>query len=265
MVDPLEAGISSTRRRRVSGLRREELARLARISVPYYTRLEQGKHATASQAVLESLATALRLPPTDRAYLHQLAKAAGTPGAPRVPETRAGSETIRLLNALDGAPGVLLGPNMDILAVNAAAVSFCQVAGLPEPAGLNAIRWQLFDPQAQRLFGDDWADITAELIGMLRLQAGREPGHPAIARVVDELDRSSEFFRRVWAEHKVSVGIRRPLRMRRPDGVAIEMVVETLSVNFARDQTVLVFVPEPSPHVSFTPRSTFGQVPRSRP
>lgn len=245
MVDPQDAGITGTRRRRVSGLRREELARLAKISVPYYTRLEQGKHPTASHAVLESLATALRLPPADRAYLHQLAKAGGAAGDPQVPETRVGSETIRLLNALDAVPGVLLGPNMDILAFNPAARSFCQVGGTPEPAGLNAIRWQLFAPEARELFGEDWAAVTAELIGMLRLQAGREPGHPAIARVVDELDRSSEFFRRVWAEHKVSVGIRRPLRMYRPDGAATEMIVETLSVNFAKDQTVLLFVPEP--------------------
>ncbi|WP_396027484.1 helix-turn-helix transcriptional regulator [Actinoplanes sp. TBRC 11911] len=242
MVDPQEVGITSTRRRRVAGLRREELARLAKISVPYYTRLEQGKHTTASHAVLESLATALRLPPADRAYLHQLAEAGGAAGAPRVPETPVGPETLRLLDALDRVPGILLGPNMDILAVNPAARSFCQ-ATTPEPVGLNAIRWQLFDPRARELFGDDWAAVTAELIGMLRLQAGRAPGHPAITRLVDELDRSSEFFRRVWAEHKVSVGIRRELRMRRPDGTATEMTVETLSVNFARDQTVLLFVP----------------------
>jgi transcriptional regulator with XRE-family HTH domain len=239
-------GIVVTRRRRVTGLRREELAKLAKISVPYYTRLEQGKHATASHSVLESIATVLQLPPGDRAYLHQLATSGDVLHSPEAPEVTVGPETIRLLDALGGAPALVLGPNMDLVATNAAARSFCRDSDGSRGDRLNAIRWQLFHPDARRLFGEDWAPVTAELIGMLRLRAGRDPAYPGMQRLIREAAAHNELFRQVWGEQKVSVGLRRALRMTRPGGGTSEMLVETLTVNFATAQTVIVFLPSPT-------------------
>ncbi|NMO55884.1 helix-turn-helix domain-containing protein [Actinoplanes sp. TBRC 11911] len=230
LVDPRDVGIGDTQRRRVIGLRRDELAQLANISVHYYTRLEQGKHAAASRSVLDSLATALRLPPAERAYLHRLAGVERVGRATRDVEVR--PETIRLLDALGTAPAFVLGPNMDILATNAAAGSL-----YPDDRG-NAIQW-LLGARATRLFGEDRTEIATELIGMLRLHAGRKPTHPGIQRVVGELTSSSALFRKVWAEHAVSIGGRRLERgPRRESGTA-----ETLAVKLAEDQTVLVFIP----------------------
>jgi transcriptional regulator with XRE-family HTH domain len=236
LVDPTDVGIGGTRRRRVIGLRRDELAQLANISVHYYTRLEQGKHAAASRSVLDSLATALLLPPAERAYLHRLA------GVERVDrlarEVQARPETIRLLDALGTTPAFVLGPNMDILATNAAAESW-----QPDDHGgrVNAIRWLLGARAAVRLFGEDRTGIATELIGMLRLHAGRKPTHPGIQRVVGELSSSSAFFRRVWAENAVSIGGQQRGHLR--EAGAAELVAETLAVQLAEDQTVLVFIP----------------------
>jgi transcriptional regulator with XRE-family HTH domain len=235
LVDPREVGLDDTERRRVIGLRRDELAQLANISVHYYTRLEQGKHAAASLSVLDSLATALLLPPAERAYLHRLA---GVEGVGR--EVAVRPETVRLMDALGTTPGFVLGPNMDILATNAAAELLYRDDDQEKPD--NMIQWLLFRRAATRLFGEDRIEIAAELIGMLRLHAGRKPAHSGIGRVVGELTYRSAFFRKMWAENAVSIGGRRLERVHRRDSGTAERIAETLAVKLAEDQTVLVFL-----------------------
>ncbi|RKR91320.1 Xre family transcriptional regulator [Micromonospora pisi] len=244
-VGPEEVGVTSIRRRRVSGLRREELARLAGVSVDYYTRLEQGRHATASYAVLESIATALLLTPAERAYLHRLAKVPGTIRSPAPQNMRVRPETIALLNALGTTPGVVLGPNLDVLATNAAARRLYGDLDALAAAERNAIHWMLFHPDAERLHGDEWAEVAAEMIGMLRLRAGRALAHPDVRRLVQELGASSAFFRKVWAEQTVSTGSRAIKHFQHPEAGAIELIVESLTVKHAEDQTVVVLMPPP--------------------
>jgi transcriptional regulator with XRE-family HTH domain len=244
MVDPATAGVVGRgRRRRVAGLRREELAELAGVSVDYYKRLEQGRHPTASYTVLEAIATALRLPPADRVYLHRIAQTEGAGGVAVAEPAAIRPETLSMLRVLDPMPAALLGPNMDVLAINAGGRRlYADFEALPVEER-NVIRWMLFNENARALHGDEWEEIAAETIGMLRLRAGREVAHPDVRRLVAGLEASSEFFRRVWVGQVVSTGDRRLKRFHHPEAGPIEFAVETLSVKHAEDQTVVVLMP----------------------
>jgi len=227
----------------VTGLRREELAELAGVSVDYYTRLEQGRHGSASPAVLEAIATALRLPTAEREYLHRLADVnpTGRVASPVAPQVR--PETLGLLRALGPTPGILLGPSMDVLAINAAGRRlYTDFDALPVEER-NALRWMLRSPDARRLHSDEWAEISAEMIGMLRLRAGRTMAHPEVHRLVTELHASNAFFREVWADQTVSTGSRRTKQFLHAEAGPIVMDVETLSVRHAPEQTLVVLVP----------------------
>jgi transcriptional regulator with XRE-family HTH domain len=242
-LDPDEAGVVSARRRRVQGLRREELAELAGMSVDYYTRLEQGRHASASPAVLDSIARALRLPEADRAYLHCLAspgksKKTGTPAAVR-PETR------HLMQALGESPAILFRTGMEVLATNEAARRlYVGFEELKAEAG-NGLRWMMTDPRARDLHGDQWAAIAADMIGMVRLRIGGKSPAGGVEGLVDELATTSEFFRRVWQDQTVSLGGRRRKLFRHPRAGQLEFGVESLAVQHAEGQILAVLTPEP--------------------
>jgi transcriptional regulator with XRE-family HTH domain len=241
-LDPGEAGLISTRRRRVEGLRREELAALAGMSVDYYTRLEQGRHASASPGVLDAIARALRLPEADRAYLHRLAEP-----APRKTETPAvvRPETRHLIQALDPAPAALLGYDLSVLAVNRAArVLFTDYEALP-PGERNAVHWMLTDPAARELHGDDWTAIVSEMIGIMRLRTGRKGPRGETRRLVDELLVSNDLFRRVWNDQTVSLADRSRKRLRHPRAGLVEFGVESLQVRYSTEQVLVVLTPEP--------------------
>lgn len=238
LVDPREVGFGMTWRRRVNGLRREEMAQLANISVHYYTHLEQGKHPSAPSGVLDAIATALLLPTAERAQLHRLAGTDRGDIRAAADDVEVRPETIRLLDALGRSPSFVLAPNMDILAANAAAVDLCT-----PPVPRNAIHWLLFHPDTGRLFGDGRTEVAAALIAILRRHAGRRHTHPGVGPVVEQLAASSEFFRRVWAEHVVSNDGQRLERSDRAGAGA----VETLAVKLAEDRTVLVFIPSGQP------------------
>ena len=245
-VSPGDVGLFQGRRRRVQGLRREELAGLAGLSTAYYARLEQGRHSHPSPGVLDAVADVLRLSPAERDYLRTLAQPIGKPAAGREsPAETVRPETLRVMGALGTTPAVLVGPRLDILATNGAARRLYTDFDAMPASQRNGVRWMLSSPHAQALHGDEWAAITAELIGLLRLRFGRQPRDDAARRLVAELSAESGFFRRVWADLTVSTVNRPVKRFYHPEGGTIDVAVEILDVAHACDQQLVVLVPAP--------------------
>ncbi|MEV0404611.1 helix-turn-helix transcriptional regulator [Actinoallomurus sp. NPDC050550] len=188
-------------RRRVPGLRREELAQLAGVSVDYYVRLEQGRTNNVSGEVLEAVAQALRLDEDERAYLRNLAKPTRSRRRPpRTERVRPGVR--RLLDMAEGVPAYLLGRRADVLAWNRMAAAVFTDFGALEPAQRNWGRMIFFNEDVQALF-DDWTIKARETAAFLRLRAGEYPDDPELAALVGELSVKSEDFRRWWADHNV--------------------------------------------------------------
>ncbi|GGJ33534.1 helix-turn-helix transcriptional regulator [Streptomyces brasiliensis] len=204
-LTPQEAGLDdpSLSRRRVSGLRREELARLAGVSVDYYTRLEQGRSRSASAEVLDALATALHLDDAERSHLHTLARP--QPARRRRPRPqRIDPATWDLLDTLQqaGRPAFVLGRRLDVLAHNQLAGRLITDFRALPAAERNQARFVFLDPHARELYRD-WAHVAADTAAMLRLDAGRHPDDPALSALVGELSIHSQEFRHFWSDNKV--------------------------------------------------------------
>lgn len=190
-------------RRRVPGLRREELAQLAGVSVAYYTRLEQGNAHNVSQAVLEAIADALRLNRAEREHLEHLAKP-----APRRSRTAAARpERVRpqlqhLLDTMDSVPAYVLGRRCDILAWNRLAAALLGDFAARPPEQRN-MAWIVFlDPASHELYLD-WESKARDVVAGLRMHAGRSPDDPRLAALIGELSVKSPEFRQWWAAHDV--------------------------------------------------------------
>ena len=189
--------------RRVPGLRREEVAMLAGMSVDYYNRFERGNLAGASEAVLESLARALRLDDAERQHLFDLARAANQGPIPRrrrpAPKLRSGIQ--QLLNGMTGIPAFVRNGRMDVLAMNDLARELYHPGGgAPEPS--NYARYLFLDPAAQESTAD-WAGMAADTVAILRQESGRVPHDGDLASLVAELSAGSSEFRAMWASHEV--------------------------------------------------------------
>ncbi|GAB3457153.1 helix-turn-helix transcriptional regulator [Streptomonospora sediminis] len=202
--DQAGLGLDDTARRRVPGLRREELARLAGVSVDYYTRLEQGRSRSASPEVLDALADALELDAAERAHLHTLATRPRTrPRKPAKPQ-RVHRATLDLLEVLDRGcrPAFVLGRRLDVLAHNRLAARLITDFRAMPAAERNQARFVFLDPHARELYRD-WPAVAADTAAMLRLDAGRYPADPALSTLVGDLSIRSEEFRRHWSQHRV--------------------------------------------------------------
>jgi transcriptional regulator with XRE-family HTH domain len=208
-LDPAALGLpSGLTRRRVSGLRREEVAQLAGISVDYYTRIEQGRAQSISDDVLDAVARALRMTPPEHTYLRNITQSrrrAGTGectvGGRARPQVR--PQILELLDALaDTVPAVVYGPGTDVLAWNrpAARLSF-DFDALSE-AELNSAYLIFRHPDAKTLY-PDWPEIAEDSVAAMRAEMGRSPDEPRVHQVVCELSASSEEFRRFWEARDV--------------------------------------------------------------
>ncbi|MGW5641990.1 helix-turn-helix transcriptional regulator [Saccharopolyspora sp. NPDC003752] len=193
-------------RRRVAGLRREELAQLAGVSVSYYTRLEQGQSVNASDAILDALAGALRLDEHEREHLHQLAAQRPRPQR-RPPLERLDPLTRDLLRSFGAVPALVLGRRTDVLAWN--ALGHALLAGhldrtAPErPADRpNLARMLFLDPHTRDLYAD-WQRKARAAVGNLRQVAGRHPEDALLASLVGELSMKSPEFAALWSDHRV--------------------------------------------------------------
>ncbi|WP_460306412.1 helix-turn-helix domain-containing protein [Actinocorallia aurea] len=200
---PHECGLpESDSARRVAGLRREEVALLAAISVDYYTRLEQGR-VRASAPVLATLARALRLDDDQQTYLYELAGRTDARPRRRRPAQRLRPAMRRLLDQLTETPALVLGRRLDVLAWNAAASAlYTDFAALP-PDRRNYLRLLFTHPDVRRMHRD-WDHDAREAVAALRMEAAADPDDPDLVRLVGELSVQDPDFRTWWAEHWVN-------------------------------------------------------------
>ncbi|SED59201.1 Helix-turn-helix domain-containing protein [Amycolatopsis tolypomycina] len=238
-LDPADLGLpAGVTHRRVKGLRREELAQLAGISVDYYTRLEQGRAKNVSDAILDALARALRLDAGEEAYLHNLAapKRREQPAPQRIrPELQ------QLLDAVQ-APAFIFGRYLDVLAWNAlgGAVAF-DFARLEER---NIARLSFLGDRGKALY-PEWDTVSREVVANLRAESGRHPGDPELARLVDELSRASAEFRELWAEHAVREKAQGWKVLANPVVGELRLRYETLRLPDDPDQGLVIYHAEP--------------------
>ncbi|MGI5519867.1 helix-turn-helix domain-containing protein [Micromonospora sp. CA-259024] len=237
-VAPEDAGVPlGESRRRVPGLRREEVAQLAGISVDYYIRFEQGRCPNVSSALLESVARILRLTPIEYAYLCTLVQASAARA--RATLSRTGDQQLssgmRLLLDNLATPAIVVGRLLELLAVNEPARALFH--GL-EAHG-NYLRWLLSGP-ASNLACADWSAAAYEAVAMLRFDVARHPHDPTFAAFVDELTATSSEFCRVWAGHEVDPGWDGRRRYRHP--LAGEIVLHSKRLD----------VPDEPSHTLFT-------------
>jgi transcriptional regulator with XRE-family HTH domain len=204
-IGPEQAGLPTYgERRRVSGLRRGEVAQLAGISVEYYTRLERGNARGASQEVLEAIARALRLDDVERAHLIDLVRAAN---ARRPPQRRATRQQVRpsvqcILDSMTGTAAFVRNGRLDILSANQLASALYAPAFLDPVRPVNLARFVFLDPKSTEFYGD-WNGIAHAAVGSLRAEAGRDPYDRALTDLVGELSMRSQEFRVRWAAHDV--------------------------------------------------------------
>ncbi|MET8294742.1 helix-turn-helix transcriptional regulator [Streptomyces sp. NPDC005180] len=212
---PEEVGASDFgTQRRVPGLRREELALLAGVSVDYYTRLEQGRARHVSTEVLDAVARALRLDDDERAHLHNLAAPATRRTRPARPQ-RVGAEMRQALHALKTVPAYIIGRRLDVLAWNEPArVLIADFPALPA-VERNMARLVFLDSGAKDLY-PDWESKARDTVANLRFDAGRHSDDAQLASLVGELSLHSEDFRRLWAGHQVRGKIRGRKRFAHP-------------------------------------------------
>jgi transcriptional regulator with XRE-family HTH domain len=236
-VTPAEAGIAPGFRRRVTGLRREELAMLAGISTAYLQRLEQGRDRHPSPEVLDSLARAMRMDVKASAYLHELASPRRRGASPTAREV-APEDIVALVASLP-IPAVILNRYQDVLASNPIAVALSPGFAV----GVNTCRWRFVDPAAHEVYAN-WEEATAIAVGGLRELSAVEPGDPRLAELVDELSSRSPRFRELWDQAEVGY---RPgaTCFRHPEVGDLRLSRTKLDISHSLGQHVLMFHPAP--------------------
>jgi transcriptional regulator with XRE-family HTH domain len=205
-LTPDQVGLTAYGPRRVPGLRREEVAVLAGVSVPYYTRLERGNLSGVSEGVLEALTRALQLDEAERAHLFDLARAAGPAARTRRRPTkqRVRPSVQHMLDAITGAPAFVQNGRLDVLAENHLGRALCSEMYRDPARPVNYARFVFFDPAAHDFYGD-WERAANDTVALLRSEAGRDPYDRDLSDLVGELSTRSDEFRTRWAAHNVRI------------------------------------------------------------
>jgi hypothetical protein len=236
-----DVGLPDYGNRRVTGLRREEVASLAHVSVDHYIRLERGQAWRVSDAVLDAVAEALRLTPSERDYLYSLARPgnAGNGGSGR--GTVRGSVQ-RLLDSLADTPAYVVGRGGIVLAWNRlAALVFTDFAQVP--VDRRTVGWLVFtDPVARVVYGD-WETKARETVAYLRTEWGARPQDPALVRQITELRDASASFRRLWSEQVVVDLTHGTTRINGPSGAALDFSWETFRTAGSPEEVVIAYTP----------------------
>ncbi len=202
-LKPEDVGLADFgRHRRVPGLRREELAQLAGVSVAYYTRLEQGNGRNVSAEVLDSIARALRLTDAEHAHLTHLAKPKTLKKKPAARQEQVRAVLRQLLDTMDGVPAYVVGRRSEILAWNRMAAALFGDWGKLPPGERNWARLVFLRPDYRELFVD-WEQKAIDIVCALRMDAGCDPDDARLSALVGELSVKSGEFRRLWATHDV--------------------------------------------------------------
>lgn len=242
-ITPDKAGLPAYggANRRVKGLRREEVALLAGVSIDYYVRMERGNLSGASDSVLDGVATALQLDEAERGHLYDLARAASPAPARRRRTTQAGVTPgiQQLLDAIT-SPAWVRNARHDMLAANRMARAlYAPVLADPRRPASNA-RFIFLDPAAQDFYAD-WERAADDIAAMLRSEAGRDPHDRDLIELIGELSTRSEEFRRRWAAHNVRFHRTGRKRVRHPIIGLLEMDFEAMEFPSHPGLTLLVY------------------------
>ena len=251
-IRPADVGLpTGTGLRRTPGLRREELAALAGVSIDYYIRLEQGRETNPSTAVLDALASVLLLDDEERTHLHALARhpARARQAADRAaqPQPGTGVEAVRpgirqLLETLRPCPAYVLNQISDVLAANPEALTlFHGLAGWPPPRR-NTARYTFLHPAARDLFAD-WPHSAAATAANLRAVAAASPEAPGLAELVDELTTHSPEFARLWQRYDIRRRRSEPKTFRHPQAGTITLTYEVLHLSDGQRMSVYQAAP----------------------
>ena len=246
-ITPQQAGLPAYgSNRRVTGLRREEAAMLAGVSIDYYTRLERGNLAGASESVLDALARALQLDEAERAHLFDLAR---TANATPVTRRRTTSNRVRpgvqrVLDAMTGAPAWIRNGRADILATNALGRAlYAPVFDDPvRPA--NTARFTFLSPQGKEFYRD-WDRTSRDMVAILRAAAGRDPYDKALSDLIGELSTRSELFRTMWAAHDVLFHRTGRKNLHHPVAGDLDLTYEAFELPSEPGLTMVVYTAEP--------------------
>ena len=245
----LPAGVSAGRRR-TAGLRREEVAMLASLSVTYYTFLEQGRPVRPWAQVLDALAAALRMSAAERRYLYVLAygpddvggSAQSAPGGSAPPELL-DPAVADLVQRLEPFPTLVKGRRWDVLAANPAARELFGNWPAGPPGERNLVRWMFTTDQAREVYLE-WEPEARAMLGRFRLSAARHPDDPDIAALIAELQRDSEHVRDWWPRHDVTaIGGSGSKKLRHPRLGPVEYSHAVLQVADQPDQTLVTYSP----------------------
>ncbi|GLY67962.1 helix-turn-helix transcriptional regulator [Amycolatopsis taiwanensis] len=244
-VDPSRAGLPPDGRvRRVPGLRREEVARLAGVSTDYYARLEQGRRIVPSAGVVEAIGRALELDAAGRAHLEDLIGLTAAPARRRargVQRVRPG--LYQLLDSLDGEPALILGRRTDILAANRMAKALFTDFDQMPATRRNYAHWMFLDEDARSLFVD-WPDQARAAVESLRFEVGRDPDDRATAELVTELREHSREFGQWWEQHRVHQRTYGSKRLRHPLVGDLTVEYETLALPGDPGTTLFIYTTE---------------------
>lgn len=242
LVRPEDVGLEASGRRRVPGLRREELALLAGVSADYYVRLEQGRDRHPSAQVLDALATALQLDGDATAHLHELARHADAPrrrSRPRVERVRPG--LLRMMEAWPHSPAFITGRRFDVLAANRLAEALYPVCATRG----NIVRTIFLERDASCILYAEYDQVAADTVAALRATAGPDVDDPELISLVGELSLKSEHFRRLWARHDVRAKTEGQKILNHPLVGEVTVEYETLTVNGAEGQQLVVYHAQP--------------------
>ncbi len=244
-VTPEQVGLPVYGARRVKGLRREEVASLAGVSVEYYKRLERGNASGVSDAVLEALARALQLDDAERAHLFDLARAAGpiAPRRRRAAQRRVRPVVLRILESIT-APAIVRNSSVDYVAANPLGRALYAPLFESREQPANSARFIFLDPAAQEFYVD-WERAAKDLVAHLRSEAGRNPYDRGLSDLVGELSTRSPEFRIWWAAHNVRYHQTGTKRLRHPVVGELELDYEVMDVSADDGLTVSVYSAEP--------------------
>ncbi len=244
-ITPQQAGLPAYGRRRVPGLRREEVASLAGVSIEYYRRLERGNVSGVSDIVLEALARALQLDDAERAHLFDLARAAGPLGRrPRRPaQPRIRPVVHQILDAIV-TPAIVRNARVDYLAANATGRALYAPLFESREQPANSARFTFLDPAAADFYCE-WDRVADDLVAHLRSEAGRNIYDRGISDLVGELSTRSDEFRTRWAAHNVRFHRSGTKRLNHPIVGALTLNYETMDLPADAGLNVSIYTAEP--------------------
>ncbi|MDB5040507.1 MAG: transcriptional regulator [Candidatus Eremiobacteraeota bacterium] len=240
LVRPADVGLHSIGRRRVPGLRREELAMLAGISSDYYLRLEQGRDQHPSEQVLDALAQALQLNDDAVAHLYSLARPTPRRGRARQRSDRVPTGVQQLLASWSHMPAYIHNRYMDVLAANPLATALSPFFA----PGMNIVRIHFLEPAVRELLLD-WEAMGANAVAQLRSIVSSDFESPRLIQLVGELSVRSERFRRLWARHDVCTLQGGTAALNHPQVGPLELRYDKFAVGAADGQVLVVYHAEP--------------------